>query len=480
MMKIQFKDDFYWGSAISALQTEGHYNSIKGKSTWDKWLEIDKEKFFDSGSNEIAVDFFNRYREDVRLMKELNHNSFRFSISWTRLIPDPINKPNEINQEAVDYYRNLIQTLKANQIEPFVCLFHFDMPLAIQEIGGWESKETLKHFVQYAKVCFDLFGSEVKYWFTHNEPIVPIEGCYFYGFHYPQILDFKRGFQALYYTVLSNAMVIEEFKKYKQLRQVNAKIGIVLSLTPCYPATKEDEEVAKIANLIFVDSFLSPCVKGEFNSDFISFLKENDAMFVFTEDEIELIKKNMVDLLGVNYYFPRRVKQRKNGFEIPAKNPHSFFEDYVKPNRRFNKDRGWEIYPKGLYDILMRIKNEFDNIPVYISENGIGRNKGEIDDMDEHGIIHDTDRIEFLKEHLFWLNKSIQAGSNCFGYHMWTLMDNWSMSNAYKNKYGFIHIDRENNLKRTIKQSGRWFSKVSKQGYFEITEEENEQFLNNA
>ena len=463
--EYNFKSDFFWGSAISALQTEGnHFEMGKGKTTWDIWIEKDPERFFGGEGNEVAVDFINFYKKDIQMMKEIGHNSFRFSIAWSRLIPNPFS--GEINQKAVDYYNDLINELLKNGIEPFVCLFHFDMPWVMQEIGGWESKEVLNYFNAYAKKCFELFGDRVKYWFTHNEPIVPIEGCYLYSFHYPFINDFKRGVQAAYYTILSNAMVIKTFKELKNSGKLenDREIGIILSLTPSYPRdinNPKDVESSKICHNFFVRSFLDPCVLGKFNNELNQLLKKHDLLPTYTEKELKLISENTIDFLGFNYYFPRRVKGKENA-PSDIKGPHDFYDDYEMPNRKFNQDRGWEIYEKGIYDILVDIKDNYGNIKSFISENGFGRHGGDERDMDDNGFVNDDSRIEFIKDHLKMLHRAIEEGSNCVGYHMWSLMDNWSMSNAFKNRYGYLFVDRENALERRIKKSGYWISEVAK------------------
>lgn len=469
-MKYKFKDGFYWGTAISALQTEGtHLGDGKADSTFDMWFKEEPERFFGGEGNGIAVDFYHMYKEDIRLMKELNHNSFRFSIAWSRLIP---NGDGIVNEKAVEFYNGVIDELLLNGIEPFICLFHFDMPWIMQEKGGWESLEVVNDFVKYSEIAFRLFGDRVKKWFTHNEPIVPIEGCYLYGFHYPKINDFKRGIKATYYTILSNAKAVKKFKKLREegVLSKDSTIGAILSMSPVYPKDENNEEdvkAAKICELFFTNSFLDPMVKGTFNKELLELLKTNNLLSDFyTDEELTTIKENTIEFLGFNYYFPRRVKAKELLSEGEVTNPEYFFDHYELPERLFNKDRGWEIYPKGVYDLLLVLKDEYNNIPVYISENGIGRHNGDAEDTDENGYINDDTRIEFVKGHLVWLWEAQQKGSNICGYHMWSLMDNWSMSNAFKNKYGYVHVDRENGLKRSIKKSGYWIAEVSKNNGF--------------
>ncbi|KTT87140.1 6-phospho-beta-glucosidase [Mammaliicoccus sciuri] len=458
MTQYKFPKDFWWGSAASATQTEGT-KTINDQTIWDKWFEEEPNRFFENVGPNKTSDFYNKFDEDIKLMKETGHNSFRLSISWTRLINQSSNK---INEDAVQFYNKVIDSLIENNIEPFVNLYHFDMPYEKQKEGGFESLEVVEGYVDYSRKCFELFADRVKYWFTFNEPIVPVEGGYLYNFHYPNIVDAKRGFQVAYNTILANAKVIKEYKE----SGYDGKIGIILNLTPSYPRSKNEADVkaAEIADLFFNRSFLDPVTKGYYPEQLVDIIKHHDLLPTFTQDDLEIIKNYTVDLLGVNYYQPRRVKARET---LPNPNspffPEYYFENYEMPGRKMNPYRGWEIYPKGIYDIMINLKDNYSNIESFISENGMGvENESR---FIENGKINDTYRIDFVKSHLIWLNKAIVEGANCRGYHMWTFMDNWSWMNAYKNRYGFVSIDLET-MERTIKESGRWFKEVSSSNGF--------------
>lgn len=459
-MKITFPKDFWWGSAASATQTEGT-KSMTEQSIWDYWYEKEPNRFYDNVGPDVTSNFYNTYKEDIKLMKETGHNSFRLSISWTRMINQDTGNANE---NAVEFYNNVINELIANDIEPFVNLYHFDMPMKQQNKGGFESREVVDNYVAYAQKCFDLYGDRVKKWFTFNEPIVPVEGGYLYNFHYPDINDAKRGFQYAFNTILANAKTIKLFKE----QDYNGEIGIVLNLTPSYPRSEneEDKKAALIADLFFNKSFLDPATKGTFPEQLVEMIKAQDLMPFYKSEDLEIIKHNTVDLLGVNYYLPRRVKAKEN---IPNPNspftPEFYFDNYEMPGRKMNPYRGWEIYPEGIYDIMKNLQNNYGNITSFISENGMGvENEAR---FIENNQIQDDYRIEFLKDHLYCLNKAIKEGANCKGYHMWTFMDNWSWMNAYKNRYGFISVDI-NTQARTIKKSGYWFKKLSEENMFEL------------
>ena len=460
--QYRFPKDFWWGSSASATQTEGAADRDgKGQNIWDYWFEKEPHRFFDHVGPADTSQFYDNYKEDIRLMKELGHNSFRMSISWSRLIP---NGTGEINDKAANFYNNVIDELIANGIEPFVNLFHFDMPMALQKIGGWVNRETVDAYENYARTCFRLFGGRVKKWFTHNEPIVPVEGGYLYDFHYPNKVDFKEAVQVGFHTMLSSAHAIQAYREMKQ----DGKIGIILNLTPSYPRSSHpaDVKAGEIADAFFNRSFLDPSVKGEFPKELVDILKHEGFMPDYIPEDLDIIKKNTVDLLGVNYYQPRRVKAKEH---LPNPDapflPDRYFDPYVMPGRKMNPHRGWEIYEKGVYDILINLKENYGNIECFISENGMGV-EGEERFRDEQGIIQDDYRIEFIKEHLKWIHRAIQEGSNVKGYHLWTFMDNWSWTNAYKNRYGFVSVNLEKDGERTVKKSGKWFKKVAEHSGF--------------
>ncbi|WP_205174735.1 family 1 glycosylhydrolase [Bacillus pakistanensis] len=457
-----FPEGFWWGSSASATQTEGAASvDGKGKNIWDHWYEIEPNRFFHDVGPEKTSQFYYKYKEDIKLMKEIGHNSFRMSISWARLIP---NGTGEVNTKAVEFYNNVINELIANDIEPFVNLFHFDMPYELQKIGGWTNREVVEAYENYARACFELFGDRVKKWFTHNEPIVPVEGGYLYDFHYPNEVDFRKAVQVAFNTILSSAKAIKAFKEMGQ----DGKVGIILNLTPSYPRSQHpaDLKASVIADAIFNRSFLDPSVKGEFPEELIGILKEEGFMPEYENGDLDIIKNHTVELLGVNYYQPRRVKAKENlpNPEAPFL-PERYFDNYVMPGRKMNPHRGWEIYEKGIYDILINLKENYGNIECFISENGMGV-EGEEKYRDENGIIQDDYRIEFIQEHLKWVHKAIQEGSNVKGYHLWTFMDNWSWSNAYKNRYGFVSVNLDKDGERTIKKSGQWFKTVSEKNGF--------------
>lgn len=462
-MKVQFPNDFWWGSAASGPQTEGRVaGDGKGENIFDYWYAKEPEKFFNQVGPDRASEVYFKYKEDVQLMVETGHNSFRTSIQWSRLIPDGTG---EVNPKAVSFYNDYFDELINNGIEPFVNLYHFDMPMALQEKGGWLQRETIEAYARYAKTCFNLFGGKVKKWFTHNEPIVPVEAGYLYQLHYPEESNMKHAVQVGFNEALASALAIKAYHENGHTGQ----IGIILNLSPSYPrdsSNPEDVRAAEIADAIFNRSFLDPAVKGIFPEELVKIVKELDMIPDMQEGDLDIIKNNTVDLLGVNYYQPRRIKVKETPVDPSAASmPENYFDVYDMPGKKMNPYRGWEIYEKGIYDILINIRDNYGNLPCFISENGMGV-ENERRFLGEDGMIHDDYRIEFVSEHLKYVHQAIQEGANCLGYHMWTCMDNWSWTNAYKNRYGFISVDLENDRKRSIKKSGYWFKQISENNGF--------------
>lgn len=457
-MDYQFPAGFWWGSAASGPQTEGVFEGDgKGASIWDYWYQQEPEKFFNGVGPEKTSQVYTRYQEDIQLMKETGHTTFRTSIQWSRLFPQG---KGEVNQKAVDFYNAYIDELIANGIEPLMNLYHFDMPMALQEKGGWLNRETVDAYVAFAQTCFTLFGDRVKKWFTHNEPIVPVEGGYLYQFHYPNEINMKHAVQVGFHETLASAKAI---KVYHEMN-LDGEIGIILNLTPSYPRDENDPEdvkAAQIADAFFNRSFLDPAVKGTFPEELVTIVKELDMVPAMEADDLQTIRENTIDLLGINYYQPRRIMKKESPIdEAKSPMPDDYFDNYDMPNKKMNPYRGWEIYEKGIYDILTNTRENYGNIKCYISENGMGV-EGEERFVNADGVIEDDYRIEFVSDHLKYVHQAIQEGTNCVGYHMWTCMDNWSWTNAYKNRYGFISVDLANDAKRTVKKSGRWFKEVS-------------------
>ncbi|MCR6109474.1 glycoside hydrolase family 1 protein [Bacillus sp. A301a_S52] len=451
-MNNRFPEGFLWGAAASSPQLEGEGSRHgKGKTVWDYWFEVEPERFYQRIGPDTTSSFYNQYKEDILSMKAIGFNSFRTSISWARLLPNGTT----INPAAVTFYRDVFSRLRDNGIKPIINLYHFDMPYRLHLKGGWENKGIVDDFTHYAKVAFETFGDLADTWTTFNEPIVPVEMGYLNDKHLPGVYDIKRAVHAAYFTLLAHVKAVSAFRK----SGLSGEIGIILNLTPSYSKSDqpEDKKAAKWADILFNRSFLDPVVLGRYPLEMTEFLEKEAIDDPYTDEDLDVIKGNTIDFLGVNYYQPRRVQAGKDkGTESGL---DKYFKPYQWPEAKINPHRGWEIYEKGLYDIALNIRDNYRNIPWYVAENGIGV-EGEEAFLDEVGEVQDDYRITFMEDHLRWLQKGIVEGSNCFGYHVWTFLDNWSWLNEYKNRYGLLRLDLETQTRKK-KKSAYWFKQVA-------------------
>ncbi len=462
MKKYQFPTNFMWGAAASGPQTEGSSGKVN-TNVWETWFAKEPNRFYKQISSSVACDTYNRYKQDVSLMKEIGFNSFRTSIQWSRLIKDFTT--GEVCEDAVAFYSDYFKTMQENGIEPIVNLYHFDMPSQLMdEYGGFESKIVVDKFVLYAKQCFKYFGSYIKYFTVFNEPLVPIEFGYFYDAHLPAVRNPKKGIQAAYNSMLAQAKVVECYKK----SGCKGEIGTILNLTPAYPRSNHqcDIKASQMCDLIFNKSFMEPSVKGTFPPMLVAELAKFELLPEFDKSELALIKKNTVDFVGLNYYLPRRVQAVR--YAINENNPwmpDRYFDKYQMPGSRNNPHRdNNEIYPQAIYDIAMDVKENYGNIKWYLAEIGISITNEEAL-RDETGMIDDSFRTELLKEHLIELHRAIANGSNCFGVHQWTFIDNWSWLNTHKRRYGFYYLDLKTQ-QRHIKKHALWFKQLIKDNGF--------------
>ncbi len=461
MSKIEFPKDFLWGGASAAEQSEGHGNTGKGLTVWDKFHEVSPEAFYQKVGPSVTSDFFNQYETDIELFKSFNVNSLRIGVSWSRIFPDG----KEYSKKGLEFYKNVINKCEKEGIKVILNLFHFDMPLWADEMGGWESKKVVDKFVDFADLIYKTFSNKVDYIATFNEPGVPIIAGYQGESHWPRVKDNKRAFQAAYGIILAHAKAVDLYRS--DYNGSKAKIGAVINVNPAIvkdgiTGDDEDAHAAWMFDLLHNNFWLYSMVKGEWPKGGIEFAKKHNVIPEHTQEELDVIKRVKLDYIGTNFYAPSRIMKSGN------KNPETFFDEigsFHYDKARYNVFRGWEIRPESLYDLAMIIKNDFDNIPFYISENGMGV-EGEEQYRNAEGIIEDNYRIAFLQEHLEQLNRAMKDGANCFGYHMWAIADNWSWRNAYKNRYGFVEINLKDQS-RKLKKSALWFKEVITNNGFE-------------
>lgn len=464
MKKYTLPKDFFFGAAMSGPQTEGAHNKDgRIPSIWDRWSDLEINAFHNNVGSYVGNDFYNKYERDIKLLKSLNFKSFRTSIQWTRFLDQDGN----INPKGAAFYHKVIDCAIENGIDIFINLYHFDMPAYLLDRGGWERREVVEAYANYARKAFEEFGDKIKHWFTFNEPVVEPSQMYLNGRErggwYPYISDPKRSIQVQYHITLAHCLAVAEYRKLKEAKKIreDGRIGLINCFAP--PYTKEnpseaDLEAVRMSDGIHNRWWLDVVSKGKLPEDVIKTLEEFNLAPEIRPGDKEILALGVVDWLGFNYYQPQRVQAPST--KVDEKGNPKFAEPYIWKDRKMNVHRGWEIYPKGIYDFGMQIKKQCPGLEFFISENGMGV-EGEGKYADENGVIQDDYRIEFVKEHLEWIAKAIEDGANCVGYHYWGAIDNWSWANAFKNRYGFIRVDLMDGYKRKKKKSADWIAKVA-------------------
>ncbi len=427
--------NFVWGAACAAYQVEGAWNTDgKGESIWDHFVHL-RGKIYHGETGDVATDFYHRYKEDIGLLKQMDFDAFRFSLSWSRIFPKGTGK---INPAGVKFYHNVIDTCLENGIEPWVTIYHWDLPQALEDKGGWKSREIVAWFSQYVDFVTREYGDKVKNWMVLNEPLSFTALGYMTGEMAPGKRGFRNFFPAVHHAVLCQA----EGGRIIRRNVPHANIGTTFALSWVNPENNDPKELeaARRYDALMNRIFVEPAVGLGYPIDRLPGLKRIKK-YILPGDE-EKMKFNF-DFLGVQNYHPVTVK--KNWFpfirakEIPAS------KRGVETNCM-----GGEINGKDFYNILKQFGGY--KIPLVVTENGTCLN-----DKLQNGHVHDENRIAFFKEYLRNLLKAKQDGVDIRGYFVWSLTDNFEWDKGYRPRFGLIYIEYNNNLKRVMKDSGYWF-----------------------
>jgi 6-phospho-beta-glucosidase len=457
---VKLPDDFFFGAAMSGPQTEGAWREGgKLENLWDTWSNERISDFFNCVGSYVGNDFSRRHHDDFVLLKSLGLDSVRTSIQWSRLLDQNGN----INPEGEHYYHELFADAKAVGLEVFVNLYHFDMPTYLFRRGGWESREVVDAYAHYARLAFRSFGKEIRYWFTFNEPIVEPEQRYQNGIWYPFFKDFRRAREVQYNITIAHSLAVYEYHLAKAdgFMMDNSRIGLINCFTP--PYTKENPSKADLEAVRMVDGisnrwWLDAVTKGRLPEDVVNTLTKFNCSLPVRPGDDDILKEGIVDWLGFNYYHPERVQAP--AYPVNEAGEPVFAEAYRWPKAVMNKSRGWEIYPKGIYDFGINLKNNYPQLDWFVSENGIGIENENVY-KNSSGQIQDDYRIKFVRDHLLWIAQAINEGAHCKGYHYWAVIDNWSWNNAFKNRYGFIEVDLQKGYCRRPKKSATWLKHVA-------------------
>ncbi|MDU7242174.1 glycoside hydrolase family 1 protein [Clostridium sp.] len=459
--KKGFPKEFLWGASTSAYQVEGAWNEEgKGLSVIDM---LDHPE--DTSDFKVASDHYHRYKEDVKLFAEMGLKAYRFSIAWTRIIP---NGTGEINKKGIEFYNNLIDELISYNIEPIVTMYHFDLPYELEKKGGWNNKETIDAFVDYAKVLFDNFGHKIKYWLTINEQNTMILHPGAIGVPKGGKLPSKKElYQQNHNMLLAQAKVMSLCHKVCP----NGKIGPALNITSMYGETCNPNDAIAAHNweTLRCWSFLDLAVFGRYNKLFWRYLEDRELEPIISEGDMKVMEEGKPDFIAMNYYSTATIAQSKGdssdvsaragdqqimlgeqGVYRAAENP------YVSKSKY-----GWVVDPVGLRMTLRKVSEKY-NLPILITENGYG----DKDILEKNDIINDDDRIDFIERHLEQLKLAICDGVDVLGYCPWSAIDVVSTHQGYGKRYGFIYVNRDEfdlmDLRRIKKKSFYWYKDIIK------------------
>ena len=448
MARIAFPEGFHWGTATASYQIEGAYREDgKGESIWDRFSHT-PGRTREGHTGDIACDSYHRIEDDVALMQAMNLTSYRFSIAWPRIQPEGRGAPLEA---GLDYYRRLVDALLAAGIRPFPTLYHWDLPQALEDKGGWPERDTASRFADYAQAVVRALGDRVDAWMIFNEPGIFTMLGYGLGIHAPGRRDREAMLAASHVVNLAQG---EAFRAMKDERS-DLRVGTAFSMQPCEPAgdSEADARAAERMHRLVNTWFLEPALQGRYPECFPGGLPQALGM---RDGDAERMQAPL-DFLGINLYTRGIVKASEQdwlglGAAVLG----------MGGTQGPTTDFGWEVWPDALHDMIVRITRDYDRPVLEVTENGCAYADGPGSD----GRIHDTRRIAFFQGYLEALHRAIEAGCDVRGYHAWSLMDNFEWAEGYRQRFGLAWVDFETGL-RTLKESGHWYAGVAANNGFD-------------
>ncbi|HTC28534.1 GH1 family beta-glucosidase [Dyella sp.] len=435
----RFPTDFVWGAATSAYQIEGSpLADGAGPSIWQRFAHT-PGMMANGDTGDIACDHYHRYKDDVQLMRALGLKAYRFSIAWGRVLPEGTGR---INQKGLDFYSRLVDELLENGIEPNATLFHWDLPAALDDRGGWLNRDSADWFAQYASVVFKALDGRVKLWSTINEPWVVTDGGYLHGALAPGHRNKYEAPIAAHNIMRASGAGIEAYRAVGK-----HQIGVVFNIEPKYSASDNPKDVAatRRAQAYMNEQFADPALLGSYPSELKDIFE--DAWPDFPQDDFSLTQQP-VDFVGINYYTRSVVRHDRHAYPLIGKR--------VYQRNTTHTETGWEVYEQGLKDTLVWFKDRYGNVPIYITENGAAFYDPPVAESD---VVQDPLRVDYLRKHLRALHESIEAGVNIKGYYAWSLLDNLEWSLGFSKRFGLYHVDFSTQ-KRTPKASAKFYANV--------------------
>jgi beta-glucosidase len=436
MTRADFGEDFLWGVATSAFQIEGgNEKDGRGASIWDQFIKRKKIHLHDDSFN--AINHFENYKEDIALLKKLSIPCYRFSLSWSRIIPNGIGK---INEEGIAFYHNIIDTCIANDILPLITLYHWDLPQALEEKGGWVNRDILKWFDEYVSVCINEYKSKVLYWMVLNEPAVFTGAGYFFGVHAPGKKGINNFLPAMHHALLCQA---NGLRKIKELHPESI-VGTTFSCTYITPKTysEKDLKAADRVDTLLNKLFIEPSLGIGYPTHKLPFLKH---LAKYTKDGDDELLKADFDFIGLQNYTR----------EVVAHNPYvPYINARIVPANKRNVEfttMNWEIYPKSIYNMIDKFSQYHHVKKIFITENGAS-----FYDEVKHHKVNDKERIDYIKSYLYEVLNAKQKFGKVAGYFVWSLLDNFEWAEGFDHRFGLIYVDHLTH-ERIVKNSGYWF-----------------------
>jgi beta-glucosidase len=436
---LQFPEGFLWGAATAAYQIEGAWNEDgKGESIWDHFTH--RPGTIENGdTGDVACDHYHRMPQDVALMRELGLKAYRFSISWPRVLPSG---RGAVNGRGLDFYDRLVDYLLEAGIVPNATLYHWDLPQALQEAGGWPERDSADWFADYARVAFDRLGDRVAYWATHNEPWVVAWEGYAVGVHAPGIRDFTQAYQAAHHLLLGHGKAVQAFRQ----GGYRGQIGIVVNVSHHVPASDREADLAACQRVHEENAalFREPLFHGRYPERLFEWIGPHRPQV--RPGDLDLIRQP-IDWLGINYYTTSAVAHDLHGALLQARHT-----PVSAPGWSYT-EMGWGVNPDGLTAVLREVKDKYGNPQTFVTENGCACP----DQFDETGMVADRQRVEFLRAHLRAAHEAIEAGVDLRGYYTWSLMDNFEWAHGYRPRFGLVRVEYETQ-RRSPRQSARWYA----------------------
>ena len=450
-MSIQFPDGFAWGTATASYQIEGAVNEGgRSPSIWDTFSHT-PGKVQDGDTGDVADDHYHRYEEDVDLMADLGVGWYRFSLAWPRLQPDG---RGALNEAGVDFYSRLVDALLAKDIQPWVTLYHWDLPQVLQDAGGWPARDTAERFAEYSAAVYERLHDRVTHWTTLNEPWVSAFIGHATGRHAPGIKDPVASLRAAHHLLLGHGLATTAMRAHGD---PDSSFGITLNVSQIDAAGDDpaDVDAARRADGMNNRLFLDPLLRGSYPADTLEDIKAVTDGSYIQDGDLAAIHVPL-DFLGINYYYRTVVRAGDGARDSETVWPG---QGDIEPVLRGlpQTEMGWEIDPEGLYDFLTRVGRDYPGIPLYVTENGAAI----ADEKSDDGEVHDPIRVTYLDEHFRAAHRAIADGVDLRGYFVWSLLDNFEWSFGYSKRFGLIYVDFET-LERTPKDSARWYAKVTR------------------